>query len=127
MHRQRLEHLKQIIADTQPCKLNMNVWSCGTVHCALGAAACDPEFMKQGLQLVTVPVGDGPDEVSPCYENQTGFSAGAAFFNMTFAESVFLFNPASYHDDEPNSMEKIGKNDVINHIDKLLKKMSRYE
>lgn len=136
MNRDRLNHLitvlKQIEAEDRP----FDMWSwahqedehpCGTAACALGWASLDPKFNAAGLELVaefedgrlvsftSIGNDDDPDQVFPRFQGRNGFDAGALFFDISYEESTFLFDPSSYDTGEPTPA------DVISHIEVLLK------
>ena len=55
MNKERLKHLVTILQGVNPALFNLRDWvnnkECGTICCALGWAAQDPEFNKQGLKM----------------------------------------------------------------------------
>ena len=64
---------------------------CGTASCALGWAARDHEFIKEGLSLS----GVAPHYIGP-YHDYYGYTAGAKFFGITMDQSLHLFSPDAY-------------------------------
>jgi hypothetical protein len=94
--------------------------TCGTVCCAVGWGALDPELQKQGLKAVAYAKW-GPDslgrrdpvvvtsarqfrgldekyhvEVAICYGDQTDSEAIKRFFGVTEAATDWLFYPHAY-------------------------------
>lgn len=72
--------------------------SCNTFACALGLAALDPEFQKQGLSYTflhghrDVWVGN----MIPTFDGEMGWDAGAKFFGITVDDSRYFFDPDCY-------------------------------
>ncbi len=64
--------------------------ACGTVACALGWACLAPEFQALGLRL-----GNGFGSTAPEFAGLQGFTAGAAFFGISWGEAAGLFSPVS--------------------------------
>lgn len=60
---------------------------CGTAACALGSAALYKPFIKAGLKII---------KSVPTFKDNDEWEAGAAFFKITFQESIFLFDPYAY-------------------------------
>lgn len=68
---------------------------CGTVACAIGHACLDPWFNEQGL---TVDL-DG----QPKFENNQSWDAVAAFFEIGWELSIFLFDYTNYEEEQETS------------------------
>lgn len=121
MYRNRLDIqidvLRKIIEENRP--FNMNVpWvkssrePCGTVCCALGAAALDPRLQAKGLHLrlhhsfdkhrVVKTVEEfvkrpkWQQAVYVNYKSYTNFEAGAKFYGISYVASQMLFDPNTY-------------------------------
>lgn len=121
---------------------NMNKWAghehsvfeennvCGTTCCALGHAALQPFFQKQGLQLRTVftlrpkvitsyealdrRLERDPDETLSVYlENQKGYDAGAELFGISRQQAFLLFNPGRYRG-------RVEPRHVADRVDKMI-------
>lgn len=77
-------------------KFNIKTWcdrenSCNTAACALGSAALYKPFNKLGLYA------DMDHCMMPRYQGNSEYFAGASFFNISLAESEFLFSPDEYY------------------------------
>lgn len=84
---------------------------CGTVACAVGWAASDPEFQAEGLRLV----GDEDDSI-PQFCGWTGFEAAALFFECGMHNAEGVFSPGGYE----KPYEEITPADVAARVRKLL-------
>lgn len=106
------------IADTGELKTPPTM-SCGTVVCALGLAALDPEFNKQGLtfEVQPLPLKKGFAHMMPKCEGRTGFEAGARFFGISYGDARYLFDPDCY-DGTPQHAE--GERLVAQRIDDMM-------
>lgn len=62
--------------------------TCGTAACALGLACMDPEFKAQGLKMI----------LGPQYFHHQSYLAGAAFFDIDYEDSKYLFRTNAYPD-----------------------------
>lgn len=82
---------------------------CDTAACALGSAALDPWHIDRGLHF---PRYDN----SPVYLGRAGDEAGAAFYHITEAESLWLFIPDEYPDPA-----NVRPTDVIARVNSLIK------
>lgn len=82
---------------------------CDTAACALGSAALDPWHIARGLHF---PRYDN----SPVYLGRAGDEAGAAFYHITLAESLWLFMPDEYPDPK-----NVRPTDVIARVNSLIK------
>ena len=80
--------------------LDVPVHECGTASCALGWAARDPDFNKQGLHFF---------DLSTRYDDCVGYNAGREFFGLTWDEAYELFDPDAYPSD-------VTVNDVIDRV-----------
>lgn len=99
MNRERLERLRGILTDFQPprdFRFDMGFFylkhQCETVGCALGYAAMDPEFNRQGLKVVL----DCADRSNIQFENYLGFKAGREFFGLSDSQTTYLFSSFTY-------------------------------
>lgn len=81
--------------------------SCGTTACALGLAAISGVFKDEGLDYRVYEAGSEVDEngvkrqlfiLEPDHGGHSGFEAGQSFFDLTYSQSHFLFDPAAYDD-----------------------------
>lgn len=108
MNRERLEILRDYLLDlpeevkgkARPQKFDMDSWQsrvaktqegwCRTSACALGHACYIPEFKKAGLSIGVRPAFDGAEQ----------YEAGALFFDITFFQSEYLFQPDEYEQEE---------------------------
>jgi len=72
--------------------------SCNTFACALGLAALDPEFQKQGLSYTFLPThrDNHQGTMMPIYAGQTGWDGGALFFDISTADARYFFDPECY-------------------------------
>lgn len=93
--------------------------SCNTFVCALGLAALDPEFNKQGLtfDLLGSTMIGATARMIPQFEGEDGMEAGAAFFGIGLEDSHYLFDPDSY-DGTPKKAE--GELFVAQRVDDLI-------
>ena len=105
--------------------------ACATAACALGTAALYPPLFDQGLRLITntrllkhkLHLG-----CTVYYEGHTETDAGAKFFDLSYDEARFLFNPAYYVDENHLAIDEpimeypndITRDVVINRIDALI-------
>jgi hypothetical protein len=107
--KQRLERLKELhyilsnYDELFEMKFDMGTWaekdfSCGSAACALGTAACWPNFKKQGLGLIPLftRAQDGATEFNPIYGHLEGREAGEYFFGISRLESKALFSLSYY-------------------------------
>lgn len=98
---------------------NMGVFivkrSCGTAACALGSAAIYPPFMEQGL---TATLGGFVGDVE--YEEWEDFTAGQMFFNITYREAEWLFDPKLYLDQYGDEFEDITPEIVATRVGALI-------
>jgi hypothetical protein len=79
---------------TQPIAI-----SCDTYVCALGLAALDPVFQAQGLHFEVCPTHNPTLAwMIPQFGADDGFQAGAAFFDISLEDSLYLFDQNSYSD-----------------------------
>lgn len=74
--------------------------SCQTHACALGLAALDPDFKKDGLDYRFVPASRDYafGMMVPTFEGEEGMHAGARFFGISYSDSRYLFEPDCYED-----------------------------
>lgn len=93
--------------------------SCGTVVCALGLGALDPEFNKQGLTFEVQPmqIAKGFATLVPICEGVIGFAAAARFFDISYADARYLFDTDCY-DGTPHHAE--GERIVAQRIDDMM-------
>jgi hypothetical protein len=121
MNIERLKRLRQLLDEVETPRFDMELWGnetpCGTTCCALGLAACDLEFKEQGLQAGWYSCGPRLRRMFPQFGDATGFEAGEKFFDITEAQSEYLFSPEAYEDGEDR---KVMPQEVIEHIDELL-------
>lgn len=147
---QRLRRLKMLknmllhhdeIFGPQSVAFNLRYWyitgenitnrtrGCGTAACALGSAMLLEEFQKEGLKpsamststnvfgaFSTVPKLDGVTFDSSI----AGFNEGAAFFHISFDESVHLFSPEKYRYED--SASQITPEMVADRVQQLMDK-----
>ncbi len=83
---------------------------CRTSACALGHAALDPKFQKQGLKVVWDQYSDG--EVR--YRGHANCVAAEKFFGITNEQALWLFIPSSY------SREPVKPSDVARRVKQLI-------
>lgn len=95
-----LRHLRSGNVDST--KFDMGYWE----HCALGEAARVPELAADGLRLIETTTGlrqgetapwvqpGEPAEYTAAYNDQTGYTAVAAFFGMSVATARECFGHA---------------------------------
>ena len=113
----RLTHLKLVVWNAPWLFFDMKVFRetrcilffCGTVHCAGGWAAEDPEFKRQGLRWT----GSGKRIVcDEAPKTSSNFDALAAFFGLSDHQSGILFGRSG--------SRTVRKWEVVNNIDRLL-------
>ena len=101
----RLNHLIDVLENVIEAKKNFYIgtWllneECGTVACAVGWGALDPDFKKEGLKLENI--GEGVNLVPAYYEDfqrYEGYRAVAQFFKIGRREAELLFDPYDYTD-----------------------------
>lgn len=101
------------------------VSECGTVGCAVGWAALDPQFNEEGLRLLPAigDIGFSPalyDEEEKCVAQ--GWEAVAKFFELRLDETYFLFCAGEY-----NMGHRIARPaDVIERIDLFVTRFKRH-
>jgi hypothetical protein len=83
------------------------IWGCGTIRCAGGWAAVDPEFMKQGLRWDMWESRIIVEE-RPILD---GFGALGYFFGLDVLETSRLFGPG---------YRRVSREEVIANIDLIL-------
>ena len=89
-----------ILENTPDEKFNIGSWTCGTVHCAAGLAACDRWFNQEGFYLDD----DGdvcfkkPDSA---YHPSKHWGAVSRMFNIGYSESEWLFGGFEYLEEYP--------------------------
>lgn len=66
---------------------------CGTSACALGVACTIPEFRDAGLHLEC-----RRGEYYPKFGEETTYGAAEKFFDITFDQTHFIFDPFYYRD-----------------------------
>lgn len=121
MNRRRFSRTVDILGrlvlwgDTAPLGFHMryitdHLPDCGTVACALGHAALDPQLQAEGLQLFVydMPVENITSAPDPRldagnfsyvqFQGRTDFAAAAAFYDIPFyhAEGLFEGRPGHY-------------------------------
>ncbi len=107
MNRQRLNLLIELLSDyskrLKNHRFDMRYWfnedyfACETTACALGTACMSPLFNQQGLAFSRNFTGGPAPGYEPSYKGKSyGYAAGAAFFELTYDESRFLFDPYGY-------------------------------
>ncbi len=67
--------------------------NCGTIACAFGWAALDPELRAEGLGYRAHSALSG---VEPFYEKSSGYDAAVEFFHLSHEEVMRLFCPQMY-------------------------------
>lgn len=73
--------------------------SCDTKACAFGLAAISGEFAKDGLTYMFGPVhADGTATLLPLFDGVDCFDAAAAFFDITYSDATYLFDPECYEE-----------------------------
>lgn len=113
MNRERLEHLKEILAKVPEDEFDMDHWTpaeaerydCGTACCALGWAAQDPQFNDEGLSIVGCWIE---------YNDAHDMKAGMWFFELNYEKASHIFLPSRYVN------TSVTPQDVISHIDDVL-------
>lgn len=94
MNIEKMKHLKVVLEGVRDRgdRFDINIWHqydrrCRTAACALGWAAEDPTFRRQGLNLI--PIGYGGSV--PTYTYVGGLAAGMLFFDLSEPETFWLF------------------------------------
>lgn len=80
MNSARLLRLAEILDDVPPERFDLWLYSsddCGTVACALGHAAVDREFNREGFKLELID-----DYLQPVYCGEKGVLAAKRFFDL---------------------------------------------
>jgi len=78
---------------------------CGTSACAFGLAALSGEFADDGLTCEKLAMLQGRYIISPVYNNLSGMTAAARFFDITLNEAEYLFDPSAYPDERLEGKE----------------------
>lgn len=93
---------------------------CGTTACALGYAGYIPSFRRAGLKTIAHTDGysrGGRVELETKNGMEyNGFMAAMEFFDLTSAESDFIFDPESYEGND-----RVGPKTVARRIRKMIK------
>ncbi len=92
MNIERLQHLITVLENVPAERFDLAEWQCGTTACAVGWAALDPVFNKQGLRLTEGPYGNPRPE----YENDVNWPAVVGFFDLGYEDTIELFADYSY-------------------------------
>lgn len=97
MNIERLKHLITVLEKVEPERFDLNGWvsSCGAAACAVGWAARDAEFQRQGL---TLDVWE--HDSHPTFARYESWDAVRRFFDLSSRESMHLFSLAAYDTDE---------------------------
>ncbi|MGI9295981.1 MAG: hypothetical protein ACR2PS_18515 [Pseudomonadales bacterium] len=123
-----VERLSQVVRVLEELprekQLDLTFWfirgKCKSTACAIGEAASDPWFNKQGLKLTRDRVqryrGMGVT-LSPSFAGVRGDDAVDKFFKLEWEETGFLFFPGAYH--------RGSKHDVIRRIRSFCKKLEK--
>lgn len=92
MHVQRLKRLIKVLEGLRPEQLDLNVYAkktdCGTVACAVGWGAMDPELASQGLELRGC-VSDKVFYIS--FDGEDGRSAIKSFFGLSWSDTRIFY------------------------------------
>lgn len=116
MDKKRLKHLARFLLTGHiPGKFSLDRWwngvekqpRCKTTACAVGWATTLPSFRKAGLSMDF-------EDYMPQYKTHFGFSAVAAFFEISYAEATFLFDNRAY------TKSHRGRRDVARRINKFV-------
>lgn len=122
MNRERLQRLKRILNVEHTFGFSMAAWFCGeqgenfevvprdgttkwadieprnfcgTSACALGTAALDPQFRREGLRLSAHLDSSGRvGAVAVTYRGRADFDAAEAFFGLSSRDAHELFGPS---------------------------------
>lgn len=131
MNEERMERIMTLlealpdVGNVTTSGFHMSHWeyhtSCGTTLCAGGAMMNDPWCQEQGLKRI-VPVGVEEDfePIHPQFEGQSGFSGLSRFLDITYEDSISIFDPYSYYKQTP----EITKEEVISRIREIIAKYS---
>lgn len=100
MHVERLERIAELLrtvaqtpVNERPQEFDLEKWYCLTSACAIGLAALNPWFQKQGLCLQREDK-EGP--YIPVFGRFEGFEAVEKFFEISNLQSRLLFFPDEY-------------------------------
>lgn len=106
MNRERLEKLVDLLLTIRREEFNIYTWYCGTAACALGWAAKDPQFNREGLYLCSLSLTRAEGQIDsigplcPVYKGAFGFGAAEKFFEISADTARHLFD-GSHYDDDP--------------------------
>lgn len=105
-----------ILENTPDDNFNIGSWSCGTAHCAVGLAACDPWFNQHGLYLDDdgVVCFKRPDSD---YPPNPHWQAVSKMFKIDYHESEWLFSGQEYLSEYPEQKLTIKERARINTIE----------
>jgi hypothetical protein len=114
----RLQHLITVLQNVPLERFDISNWrvggACGTVCCAAGWAALDPQFNEQGLVMPgTRPLLILEDETLD------GFDALQVFFELTSEQVLYVFCAYSYA--PPHEQHNVKPADVIARIRALIR------
>ena len=99
MNKERLLRLaRDILPNVPEEKFNLKTWKCGSAACAVGWAASDPQFKKEGFKLYSGLFGpdDNRQVFTPSYGDLGGWSAVEKFFGIDFDHAQYLFSDEAY-------------------------------
>lgn len=105
-----------ILENTPDENFNIGSWACGTVHCAVGLAACNPWFNQKGLYLDDVGVVCFKRPDSEDYPS-AHWQAVVEMFNIGYRESEWLFSGNEYLSEYPEQKLTIKEQARINNIE----------
>lgn len=95
-----IARLVVILENTPDENFNIGSWTCGTVHCAAGLAACNPWFNERGFHLDEDGDVCFKDHDSEYYPS-AHWQAVVNMFNMKYSESEWLFSGEEYLSEYP--------------------------
>jgi len=104
---QRLAALAKLLSSPLPSAVTFdlglyhNTGSCGTVCCALGLAATNPDFQAQGFTLTKSGF--------PLYQNSRGIEAAALFFSLPLEKVRHLFWSFSYQQSGSPTQQQVAR------------------
>ena len=95
MNKERLLRLaRDILPNVPEENFDLGMWKCGTSACAVGWAACDPQFNKEGFRLQEF----SNHRFQPYYEISEcrSWEAVERFFELRNKDAEYLFSGEAY-------------------------------
>lgn len=107
-----LQKLGEKLLTVPPTQFNMDDWSCGTQHCAIGW--CPTLVPEAGITLVPNvlnALGAPTPAIGSGTETCVGWHAVTTAFGISYPEAQYLFSPEEYdeNDSENITIEQVSE------------------